>query len=105
MPAGKVQLPSGLPAAPGAATPGQTPAPGKPQAPGAVKPGTLVGTSASDGPGIIHCKCLDFHPRVQLQQFSTLKFQETFTQKTIFRCLGISLLNFISVYSNNAYCV
>ena len=74
MPAGKVQLPSGLPAAPGAATPGQTPAPGKPQAPGAVKPGTLVGTSASDGPGIIHCKCLDFQPRVQLQQFSTLKF-------------------------------
>lgn len=66
MPAGKVQPPA-TPATPGAATPAQTP--GTPQAPAFVKPGTPVGTSASDGPGIIHCKCCGSYLYVQQRSF------------------------------------
>ena len=55
MNAGKVQPATGLPTAPG----GTKLAPGTPQVPGsaALKPGTPVGTLASNGLGIIHCKC------------------------------------------------
>jgi hypothetical protein len=55
MTAGKVQPTPGQPA-PGASTPGQ---PGTPKiaGTGTPKPGAIIGTLASDGPGIIHCKC------------------------------------------------
>ena len=59
MVAGKLQPAPGLPVTPGAATPGQpAPGPGTPKIPGAVKPGAIIGTLASNGPGIIHCKCI-----------------------------------------------
>lgn len=57
--AGKVQTAGRLPSMPGAIAPGKTPlAPGIPPIPGAggQEPGIPIGTSASDGPGIIHRK-------------------------------------------------